>query len=243
MKKIFTLIAGVLMASAANATPFKNLYVQAEAYPSGAGEVYLDAKNDEDAAYVSEKSDDYGETAYIKLVIGENGSDNTSTGWQNGYGIYEVKAYASAADDYELVCYSNEIREDGIYSPANAYVIIHGASESEGRTFDYVLTGEGDWININNPEHAQDGHSQDGPTRDECLASGTWSESPDAVVYAIFRKTGDELPKFTTEQEDAINGITVNSAKKDAVYTVSGQQVGTNAKGILISNGRKVLVK
>ncbi len=244
MKKIFTFIAGVLLASTVSATPYKNLYVEANAYPVGAGEVYLAAKNDDDAAYVKEQSDDYDGEAFLKIVLGENGTDNTSTGWQKGYGVYEIKAYGSAADDYELVCYSKEVREDGIYSPANAYVIIHGASEAEGRTFDYNATGEGDWINVNSPDHGQDGHSNDGPSRDECLASGTWSDTPDATVYAIFRKVGDELPKFVDTVEDAISTVAVDKADgRTAVYTISGRQAEKNSKGILIQKGKKVLVK
>ena len=96
---------------------------------------------------------------------------------------------------------------------------------------------------MNNPDHGQDGHSNDGPSRDECLASGTWSDTPDATVYAIFRKVGDELPKFVDTVEDAISTVAVEKADGTAVYTISGQQAGKYSKGIIIQKGKKVLVK
>lgn len=58
MKKIFTLIAGVMLAASASATtPYKALYVTAEACPAGSGVVYLDVKEG-DKAYVKAQSED-----------------------------------------------------------------------------------------------------------------------------------------------------------------------------------------
>jgi hypothetical protein len=201
MKKIFILLSITLL-SAANANAgvsvYKNLYAQLTASPSAAGEVYLEAATDEDASYVKEASDDYGETAYIKVTLQSNGDEGASGGVNDSKPCYLVKAYAEPMDGYELAFYSNVIKEDGIYAPSDCYAVFNQVP-SEERTASFEATGMGDIININNViKHSrEDGTSADEtPSREGAFNNGIWEETPDAEIYAIFRKVGEELPKI-----------------------------------------------
>lgn len=85
MKKIFSLIAFVMVVLAANAnTPFKNLHVVAKTSPSGAGTVYLRTIiGNDDVNYVRAMSDEPGDEAFIQITLGENNTENSSYGCNN----------------------------------------------------------------------------------------------------------------------------------------------------------------
>ncbi|MBQ8452268.1 MAG: hypothetical protein IJ539_00640 [Prevotella sp.] len=246
MKKIFTLMASLVLVLNVNATPFKALYVEAVAQESGAGKVYLAAKSTEDEGYVYDISEEEGSTAFIKWVAGENsdGAD-LKIGCTKQIGMYEVLIHAFPADGYELVCYADKVKEDGIYTEDDCYAIIHGENASGGWSFDFDFTGNGDKINVNNVDHPQDGHSEDGPSRDDVYAAfeDYVSETPDTYVYVIFRKIGDELPKFVPSDETGITEAKVAVAGQDAVYSLTGQRLSKAVTGIAIQNGKKVVVK
>ncbi|MBQ8047745.1 MAG: hypothetical protein IJ196_07470 [Prevotella sp.] len=245
MKKIFTLIAGIAFAANVNATPYKALYVEAYAEPTAGGKVYLSPKSQEDEGFVYDISDEEGESAFIKWVGGENSDGNDyQIGCTKQTGLYEVNVYAFPNDGYELVCYANTIKDDGIYTEDDCYGLIHGENAQAGWTFDFEYTGNADKINVNNVNHPQDGHSSDGPTREEVFADFDQyvSETPDTYVYVIFRKIGDELPKFVQDGGDGIANVNASANNDGVTYNVAGQQV-TNFKGIVVRNGKKYLVK
>ncbi len=251
MKKIFTLIAGVMFVASANAvTPYKNLYVEASVYPTGSGYVYLDGKNDEDRGYIYEQSEDWGETAFIKYVGGENGGGGDAVGCNAGMGIYEIAVSAEAEADYELVCYADKIKEDGVYGKEDVYPVIKGTGEGQ-RSWNYEWVGNGEWININCSDDIcpvtgnsnGDAEGCDGRKREDCLKkTDLWNADPDTYVYVIFRKVGDELPKFV-EDETAIHGLTIDNKSNGATYNLSGQQVGKDFKGVVIKDGKKIVNK
>lgn len=250
MKKFFTLMAVVMVAASASAvTPFKNLYVQANANPTGAGTVYLDPKSADDGQYMVDCSESMGETAFIKLVFGENGGGGDYTvGCNKGLGVYEVKVDALPESGYELVCLADKVVESGVYGPDDCYPSIDGTGENN-RTFNFVWTGE-DIININVPNdvHDVDGNSNGEINGDRnALMSQTdlFHETPDVQVYAIFREVGAELPKFDPEKTTDETGVKSVAAEKVAntYFTVTGQQLSSPVKGINIVNGKKVVVK
>ncbi|MBQ6186994.1 MAG: hypothetical protein IJK49_03470 [Prevotella sp.] len=251
MKKIFTLIAGVMFVASANAvTPYKNLYVEASVYPTGSGYVYLDGKNDEDKKFIYEQSEDYGETAFIKYVGGENGGGGDAVGCNAGMGVYEIAVFVDPEVDYELVCYADKIKEDGIYGKSDVYPVIDGTGEGQ-RSWNFEWSGEGNWININCPDDicpvtgSSDGSVEgtDGRKREDCFKrTDFWNADPDTYVYVIMRKVGDELPKFV-EDETAIHGLTIDNKSNGATYNLSGQQVGKDFKGVVIKDGKKIVNK
>lgn len=252
MKKIFTLIAGVMFVASANAvTPYKNLYVEASVYPTGSGYVYLDGKNDEDKGFIYEQSEDWGETAFIKYVGGENGGGGDAVGCNAGMGVYEIAVSVEAEADYELVCYADKIKEDGIYGKEDVYPVIKGTGEGQ-RSWNYEWVGKGEWININCPDDIcpvtgnskGDAEGCDGRKREDCLEkTDLWNADPDTYVYVIMRKVGDELPKFESD-ETGIEGINVNDNVNDnRVYNLSGQRVGSDFKGIVVVGGKKYIKK
>ena len=54
----------------------------------------------------------------------------------------------------------------------------------------------------------------------------------------------NELAPISAPVPTGINNITTEAADADApVYNLSGQRVGKNAKGVLIKNGKKYVVK
>ena len=163
-------------------------------------------------AYVKYQSASPGENAFIKFVGGENGNAEGSPGCTgDGMPVFEVAMSTNPVEGYELVCYANKVMEDGIYTEADCYAVIHGNSSAE-RTFDFEYTGDGDWINVNNVNHPQNGHSNDGPSRDEVFNNfeNYVNDTPDTHVYAIFRKIGDALPRF-----DGYETVTVSKNATD----------------------------
>ena len=250
MKKFLSFIAVAVACISAGATPFKALYAEVEAVPSGAGVVYLNPKNAEDEAYVFDQSLDWDEVAYLMWVGGENSEGADYPGCTGGTGLYEVLVVAEPAAGYEVVCVADTVREDGIYTEADCYAVIHGESAAAGFTFDFdysTITEMGVKINVNSTNHPQDGHSQDDgwPDRDEVLANfkSYVSDTPDTYVYVIFRKVGDELPKFVAGGADAIRAARAEAAKDGATFNVAGQQVVKAYKGVAIQDGRKVILK
>lgn len=247
MKKVFTLMVVVLMAATASAgiTPYKNLYVEAYANPTGAGTVYLEPKNGDDANYLVDCSDNMGESAFIKLVFAENGGGGDYTiGCNKGLGVFEVMVDALPEAGYELVCLADKVTDDGVYGPDDCYPSIEGDKENE-RTISFFWTGQ-DIININVPksEHDEDGTSaNDTPSREDCAKDlSKFHETPDTYVYAIFREIGADLPMFDENKSTGIRSV--NTAKSDkAYYSITGQQLSAPLKGINIINGRKVVVR
>ena len=251
MKKLFTLISIAMLATSAFGTPFKNIYAVAEAVPTAAGSVYLAPKDDSDKAYVKEISLDLGETAFIKVVLGENGSgdDGALDGYRGKIGTYEVLASVSATDGYEFVCFSSvdkSVDPNATYSYAECYKPFSGATQKD-RVYDWALYADataGNLINVNNVDHPQDGSSNDGDiSRDECLTNGAWSETPDSYIYAIFRVSGSEYPKLVEGVAEGVNSVLAPADEKAPTYTVSGQKATDATKGILIKDGKKYMNK
>ena len=249
MKKSLLFVAGLLLASNMLAsTPFKNLYAEVTAYPAGAGTVYLTSKTG-DADYIAAASEDYDETAFIKFTPGENGNDYQkcegfcadATGeiGDGAAGMYEAVLYILPEDGYEFVCLANQIAEDGIYYPAICYQT-HTGENAQSYVFSWNFsTEEGNLINVDNAAHASEG-SSDNLKQEGVFALGTWGETPDTKMYAIFRKIGDELPKFDVEA-----GIQHMNANADqTIYDITGIQLKSiTTAGIYIVNGKKVIIK
>lgn len=247
MKKIFTLMASLVLALNANATAYKALYVEVAAESSAAGKVYVAPKKDsEDEGYIYDISDEEGATAFLKWIVGENsnGSD-CKIGCTAEIPIYEAAVYVFPNAGYELVCYANKVKEDGIYTEEDCYAVVHGEGVTdENWGFDFEYTGNADHINVNNPDHPQDGHSSDGPSREEVYDSfGNYvSATPDTKVYVIFRKIGDELPKFVRNEETGIQAVAVETGNATC-YSITGQALAAPVKGVNVINGKKVIVK
>ena len=247
MKKFLSRCVVAVACASVHATPFKALYAEVEAVPSGAGVVYMSPKNAEDEGYVYDQSEDWDETAYMMWVGGENSDGADYPGFTGGTGLYEVLIKAEPEAGYEVVCVAGVVKEDGIYTEEDCFAVIHGESAAAGFTFDFdysTITEMGVKINVNNVEHPQDGHSSDGPDRDAVFKdfNAYSSDEPDTYVYVIFRKIGDELPKFVSEGGEGIQGVK-SEAKEGATYNVAGQQVVKAYKGIVIKNGQKVILK
>jgi len=200
-------MAGLIIAGNASATtPFKCLYVAGHVAPTGAGTVYLNAKNDDEGKWVKDKSAAAGEEVFIKYIPGENGGTEAPApiGWNKGIGVYELKVDVTAASGYELVCYANNLNEDGLYGADDVYAVIKNDENrglSTGRTWEFNWTGEDDWVNANVPDavHQVDGNSSgeiNGNRETLFDMDALFHSTPDAHVYAIFRKTGEEFPKF-----------------------------------------------
>lgn len=246
MKKFLSFIFVVVVATSIDATPYKALYVEAEAVPSGAGVVYIESKNAEDDEYIFDRSKDGEEPVYFMWVGGENSNGADYPGCTGGIGLYEVLIQAEPEDGYEVVCVANTVNDDGIYTEADCYAVIHGESAALGFTFDIdysAITEMGVKISVNNAEHPQDGHSSDDdwPRRNEVFADfeSYVSSAPDAYVYVIFRKKGDELPKFVSGGGESVREAMMGADKNGTIYSTSGQRVDQHYKGIVIRKGTK----
>ncbi len=217
MKKLFTLLAGALLFSIsahAGVTPYKNLYTVAEVYPTGAGEIYLAAKNEAQQAYVWEQSEDYGQNVFIQETIGENGTNdqyNTREGYEmdasGSLSNYEEGLYIEPAPGYEFVCVTNAIQSTGVYYPDICYQS-HTGTGTDNFVFswDYSTT-DINLINVNSAARAEDGNSGDDSIgQDGVFALDNWDAEPNTHLYVIFRKVGDESPIFDKDYSPNVSG-------------------------------------
>ncbi|MBQ8046855.1 MAG: hypothetical protein IJ196_02900 [Prevotella sp.] len=258
MKKIFTLIAAVALAMSAHATVtgYKCLYTQAQVHPTGAGEVYLYTKNDDDAKYIKEYSEDWGETAFLKAVIDIQGGWDQVNDCNNSVSqdALRIRVYPAALEGYELVCYANKVQEDGLYGRRDVYATL--TEEGENKYMNFEWSELGDVINVNNPDHPENANSAeddpDKPMPEDCLLDEYehfWNTEPDTYVYVIFRAVGEEYPKFDADYEghvtDDPNGISqVKTAANAGIsYNLAGQVVNDNAKGIIVKDGKKYIAR
>ena len=64
------------------------------------------------------------------------------------------------------------------------------------------------------------------------------------VTAKLSGKIVKELAPISAPVPTGINNITTEATDADApVYNLSGQRVGKNAKGVLVKNGKKYVVK
>ena len=238
----FALLGVLYMAAvhSTHATPVnqKNIYLAVEAYPSAAGTVYADVKP-ADANYAKDKTG-WGAVSSVKATLQQNGSD------VNELGMYEAVVSAKANEDYEFVCYSYECytNDRAIYLKPDIMIEASGY-DSNTRTFTEAtnamgMNGTGAILNVytgnrNDP-------NTDGISRDALFASDNWSDSPDITVYAIFRRKGDIYPMADMEVD--VEEVECEAPKPDGkAYSLQGIQVDENYKGIVIINGKKVVIK
>ena len=243
MKSIFFRIAMLTLLDmaavhCANAAPVnqKNIYLAVEAYPSAAGVVYADVKP-ADQNYAKDKTG-WGAVSAVKATLQQNGVD------ANELGMYEAVVSAKANEGYEFVCYSYEcyMNDRPIYLKPDIMIEASGF-DSESRTFTEAtnamgVNGTGAILNVytgnrNDP-------NSDVISRDNLFASDNWSESPDIVVYAIFRKEGDIYPTIDLELD--VEELECEPQKLNGkAYNLQGIQVNEDYKGIVIMNGKKFL--
>ena len=74
--------------------------------------------------------------------------------------------------------------------------------------------------------------------------------APDEVTFTVYRKTAKAnvclcFSDITVNPtvETGINNITVDNAKKGVRYNLAGQRVNESYKGVVIENGKKMIVK
>lgn len=245
MNKIFATLAAALLFSvnASAASSIKNLYVEAEVVPSGAGVIYLTAKNDADAKYVKSMSEDYGETASLLITLGENGTPDQFTGCtgfaadaSGTLGNYEAQLYIEPADGYEVVCVTKTIQPSGLYYPDVCYQQHTGTSNADFVfSWDYTTGENGNLININSASREVDGDTgETGIGLDGAFALDNWSETPDTKLYVIFRETGTTNPSFDPDYAPLTLGdantdgeINLKDAEAIAAYRLNKGSVST----------------
>lgn len=233
MNRLLATIAATLLFSvtASANTPYKNLHVEAEVVPAGAGVVYLNAKNDEDAGFISAISEDFGEKVFMKATLGENGTQDQYNS-REGYEVdasgtlsnYEMKLLIEPAPGYEFVCVTNSVQPSGVYFPDICYQQHTGTGINDFVfSWTYDTTDAGNLINVNSVKKAVDGTSDaNGGGRDGIFALNNWNETPDTKLYVIFKETGADNPKFDHEYAplkigDANADGTVDEKDADAI--------------------------
>lgn len=250
MKKFFTFIAVVAMATVANATPYKNLHVEAEIYPAGSGLVYLDP-TEVNENFVQEQSEDYAEKVTLKGTFGETANKtnmaNRPTFVQDCTGDlsnYPVLLTIVPADGWEFVCVANEISATGEYTPANCYITYEGTTiEDFVFSFDYKMR-EQNPINANSALREEDSNAEtnlsdyDIDRQNEAWNKGGWHETPDTKYYVIMRREGETTPSFSAESTGIIN-LRSDKTADGKEYNVVGMPVNADVKGIVIKNGKK----
>ena len=201
VKYLFATAIAMIALGAQATTPFKNLYVTAEVYPSGAGEVYLTTV-DADKAYIAEETGDWGESVVLKATIGENGGQDQYAGYESyvedatgTLGMYEAIIKVRPAEGYEFVCLATELSPSDIYEP---YFCLQRHTGTQSSAYEFFWNYEMDAenrINVNSDAREVDMTSDEG-TQQTCFENYGWSDEPDRQIYAIFRKIGEDMPCF-----------------------------------------------
>lgn len=86
---------------------------------------------------------------------------------------------------------------------------------------------------------------------DSKVRNWTWTGNADEVTFTVSRKNADasnavlRFVEITVNPtgETGINNITVDNAKKGVRYNLAGQRVNESYKGVVIENGKKMIVK
>lgn len=187
-------------------TPFKNLYVTAQVYPSGAGEVYLTAKEG-DRPYIKYETGEYGEFVELKYTCGENGGQDQyrdHAGYvldaTDSLGMYEAVIKIRPNEGYEFVCLAVEESPTEIYDPSICLQRHTGDKANDYEFFWNYEMDEESLINVNTYDHEVDMTSDevgDGEDAHQvCFNNYGWNDEPDRQLIAIFRKIGDDTPCF-----------------------------------------------
>lgn len=236
------IIASVLMicffqSAVAVTVEIKNIYAQVEAVPSCAGEVYISARPDQ-SSYVKETSG-WGSVSTVKATLERNGDD------PDGASMYEAIVQARPAEGYEFVCYSYEPAfPNSIFFAADIYREA-SSTNADTRQWSYAteamgVNGTGAIINVTSPLR-NDGNNEN-PGKDKLFGEGTWSETPDRYIYAVFRRKGDTYPIL--DELLPVEEIIMNDRPENGkIYDIYGRLVGDDYKGIVIKNGRKYIRK
>lgn len=239
LKSIILTISAILLSIVANGapTPIKNLHLYAEAYPNGAGVVYL-APKAKDNAYVKEQSSNFGSTAMLKYTTRENGGaeDAKAQGGdcQQGISMYEALVYAKANEGYEFVGLAPDAW-NGKYKTTDVYAV-HTGDDGNSYKFSFNYDGieNGLAINANSSRHDADGDDDTGKDvvgdagkgQPYVFANKPWNNTPDTYIYAIFRKKGDATPALDNsgEQElDAFKPAPANDDDRISLDSYDGQ--------------------
>lgn len=255
MNKLFATLAAAFLFTlnaSATGTPFKNLYVEAEVVPAGAGVIYLTGKNDDEMKYIHDVSEDYGEKVKLLATLGENGSydqyntrDGFSVDASGTLGNYEAKLLIEPAEGYEFVCVTNTIQPSGVYFPDVCYQQHTGTSVQDFVfSWNYDTAETGNLINVNSSARESDGTSAENDIgRDGVFALNNWSETPDTKLYVVFRETGTDNPKFDPDYSPLKPGdanadgvVDVKDAEAIAAYrqgkgTVNPKYADANGDG------------
>lgn len=86
---------------------------------------------------------------------------------------------------------------------------------------------------------------------DSKVRNWTWTGNADEVTFTVSRKNATannavlRFVEITVNPtgETGINNITVDNAKKGVRYNLAGQRVNESYKGVVIENGKKMIVK
>lgn len=234
----FCLLAFLCVQSALGVTvELKNIYAEIESVPSGAGEVYISMRPDH-SSYMKE-STGWGSVSSFKGTVERNGDD------ADGATLYEAVVQSRAAEGYEFVCYSYESDEPGDIFLAADVVKEASSFDSGTRRWSYAtlpmgVNSTGAIINVTTPLR-NDG-TTDSPGKDRLFGEGTWSDTPDRRIYAIFRPVGDAYPML--DELLPVETITAeNKPQSYRAYSITGQSVDESYKGMVIINGKKYLRK
>ena len=84
---------------------------------------------------------------------------------------------------------------------------------------------------------------------DSKVRNWTWTGNAEEVTFTVSRKNANNAVLRFVEitvnptGETGINNITVDNAKKGVRYNLAGQRVNESYKGVVIENGKKMIVK
>lgn len=238
MKKIFTLIAMAIMAVGANA---QETYAIPEALTPSANQKIADA------------------TASVALTFG-NDTWNESKKTNLGDFSYYVSAKSNPKGDGNNVAYTEEnktLPDTGGYfilEPSKTGYITAGVQLNAEKSF-YVIDGNG-----NNMDSSLELKNSEGTVLTLAENNGkvySLAEKTNLFVkfpvaaggkYYVFC-TGSKLGFFGfsfVEDESAatyINALKVNATQNGEAFNLAGQKVNKNFKGVVIQNGKKVVIK
>ena len=206
--------------------------------------VYVDGKN----AYVREGDKAimfYGSAIDLGFKAGNVLNGAIKVNYDNYYGIHEVKTISGVTTVDGLTITDGDVPQPTPATVADVLGMKHIA--------DYIVLKGVEIVAEGSNIYAQDGDQKvqlyKGLASDDAtkaLAGNGKKYDIEALFNNIYKNAAEVQPVKMTEVTGDVVGVSsvkASAAVSGAAYNLSGQKVGQGYKGIVVKNGKKVLVK
>ena len=180
-------------------TPFKNFYVTMDAYPSGAGTVYMSSDDPDPLLPI------YGEEEYCDYKF-TSGEDDQETVNGANIGRYHVWLQAKPAEGWKFLGFTEVIKEDYSYTAEDFVVDMKSSKTNPDVKDGYIIWDVNANRGVSRDADMETDDEHDGNwVRDWVRNSGYWPDQPDHHYYAVFTKAYSTVSYAYTGEDESVN--------------------------------------